>query len=228
MPSIHRSLATGGALVAATAVAMGPVTPASAMTSTPLNVSEQRASTSPAGLGNENGNRQVSVGQYTATGLSRSVIAKYDKYVRKSSHGYVASIPRNVAKAYPREAAAVRAAVKQANSRPSATHRMRLDDLEPGTGNGGGQTPHGGFSTHWWGYKVWMNGAMTNRVISNVAVGVSVVGLLEAAGLPDWVAVHVAQGVAATGAAFLARCSGSDGVILRFYGGLVPTCTKRY
>lgn len=151
---------------------------------------------------------------------SRSLIAKVDRYVKLDrNRKFVLNVPASVAAADPAAFAEATEAINLAN----AVQLPANADVQDGTVTV--LASHGGFSSHWWGFTVWLDHWATGRLVAGVAAGSGAAWV--AAELTAWTGIGGLSGGAiaallALGAGGILVCDWNDNGI-NIHIATIPT-----
>lgn len=157
-------------------------------------------------------------------GLTRQVVAHYDRYVTIRHNGrYALRIPAAVAAADPAGVRAVRAAIAVANETIAESGSTTVTPM----------TKHGGVSTHWWGISMWLDAYATNKLEGLLWMGAgtaAVLSAMQAMGVitaPSAAITGLIAGIITIGAGAIQFCSNSKGVTFDMLWTGQPWCHGR-
>lgn len=204
-------------LFACGALVAGSVAPAAASDEASASASDERVVSS----GDSPSSSSELVG--SNTGITDDIIAKYDEYVESDENGnYVLNLPSDF-DADPEEIEVVENSITQSNEvahEQSAADEAAIEEFSAGQDLAATSTAaDGGFSVHWWGTQIWLNGPATDNLNRLLGAGAGVSALTAA--IMSWTGVGgavagVVAGAFAAGAGVANLCNWNDnGISIR-------------
>lgn len=203
------SLLACGALTAGYAVPAAASEDASSASSTSMAESSSAAGTSELVGANE--------------GITEDIIERYDEFVDVGDNGdFVLNLPEGY-DADAEEVRLVEASIAESNQvavEQTAAERAQVDESVSDQGlTAKAASASGGFSAHWWGVQVWLNGAATDNLNKLLGAGAGISALTAA--VMSWTGVGgavagVIAGAFAAGAGVANLCNWNDnGISIR-------------
>lgn len=156
-------------------------------------------------------------------GITEDIVERYDEFVDVTDSGeFVLNLPEGY-DADAEELRLVEASITESNqvaAEQSATDRAAVEEFASGPGMATmSAAATGGFSAHWWGVEVWLNGPATDNLNKLLGAGAGVSALTAA--IMSWTGVGggvagVIAGAFAAGAGVANLCNWNDnGISIR-------------
>lgn len=167
-------------------------------------------------------------------GITDEIINKYDDYVEQDQSGeYVLNLPSGF-DGDPEEIEIVENSIAVSNNTDhsaSAGDELEADDLLSSQNVSTSSAAAGGFSAHWWGVEIWLNGAAAAELqkalggTSGVAGGAAALTALTGVG---GVVAGTVAGVLSAGAGLATLCNwNGNGLTIRNHYSALTYCWPR-